>query len=125
MKIAVMETVVGAVAIDESGNLKYNLVSKDIGYMIERALKIESGELSQEFADLVSKILAPGVVLIVPTELEESFLAQRNISCVVDPRNELVIELRKSLPSIAVKEGLARDEEDFNSLVYEVAMGVT
>ncbi|MCX8184343.1 MAG: C/D box methylation guide ribonucleoprotein complex aNOP56 subunit [Sulfolobales archaeon] len=125
MKIAIMETVVGAVAMSDDGDLKYSIVPKDIGYMIERALKIESGELSQEFVDLVSRVLSSDAVFIVPTELEASFLAQRNINHIVDPRNELVVKLREALPSIAIKEGLVKDEEEFNTLIYEVTAGVT
>lgn len=125
MKIAVMETVIGALAMRDDGTLVYNIVPKDLGYIIERALRIESGELSQEFIDLVSKISGPDVVLVVPSDLEASFLAQRGINHVVDPREELVLRLRETLPGVAIKEGLAKSEEEFEMLIYEIAMGVT
>lgn len=120
-----METVIGAVALRDDGTVECNVVPKDLGYVIERALKIESGELSQEFLDLVSRVSSPESVFVVPSDLEASFLAQRNVAHVVNPREELIARLRNMLPSIAVKEGLVKDEEEFDSLVYEISMGVT
>lgn len=125
MKVALLETVIGALAMREDGNVEYNLVEKDIGYIIERALKLEAGEVSQEFTSLVDRLAGPDVLFIVATDAEASFLAHRNLKYVVNPRDELLMKLRDSTPGIAVKEGLAKDFEEFNKLIYEVAMGVT
>ncbi len=125
MKIALMETVIGALAMREDGSIEYSIVPRDLGYIIERALKIEGGEVSQEFADLVSRVAAPDVVFVVPSELEASFLARRNLSHEVSPRDEMIVRLRESLPSIAVKEGLVGSEREFRELIHEITMGVT
>ncbi|MEM2763389.1 MAG: hypothetical protein QXH74_03925, partial [Sulfolobales archaeon] len=60
-----METVIGAIAIRDDGTLVCSMVPKDPGYIIERALRIESGELSQEFIDLIDKISTPDAVFVV------------------------------------------------------------
>ncbi|MEM0065581.1 MAG: C/D box methylation guide ribonucleoprotein complex aNOP56 subunit [Sulfolobales archaeon] len=125
MKIAVMETVIGAVAMRDDGTLVCNIVSKDPGYMIERALRIESGELSQEFVDLINRISTPDAVFVVSSELEATFLAQRGLNHTINPREELIVKLREMLPSIAIKEGLVKNEEEFDALIYEIAVGVT
>lgn len=125
MKVALLETTIGALAMREDGNVDYNLVEKDIGYIIERALKLEAGEVSQEFASLVNRLAGPDTIFVVATDAEASFLAHRNLKYVVNPRDELLMKLRDSVPSIAVKEGLAKDIMEFNKLIYEVAMAVT
>ncbi len=125
MKIALMETVIGALAMREDGSVEYSVVPRDLGYIIERALRIEDGEVSQEFVELVGRIASPDVVFVVPSDLEASFLARRNLSHVVDPREEMLARLREMLPGIAVKEGLVKSEEEFVELVHEIAMGAT
>jgi nucleolar protein 56 len=125
MKVALLDTVIGALAMRDDGSVEYSLVEKDLGYIIERSLKLESGEVSQEFASLVDKLAGPDVVFVVATDAEASFLAHKNLKYVVNPRDELLMKLRESVPSIAIKEGLARDAEDFSKLVYEVTVSVT
>lgn len=121
-----MDTLVGAVAVAEDGSVEYVAVPKeDRGYIIERALKIEEGEVSSELVELVSKVVKPDTVFVVSTEAEASFLAQRSLKYLVDPRDPLVLRARELLPSLAVKAGLVDSEAKFYETVYEISLAVT
>ncbi len=121
-----MDTLVGAVAVAEDGSVEYVAVPKeDRGYIIERALKIEEGEVSSELVELVSKVVKPDTVFVVSTEAEASFLAQRSLKYLVDPRDPLILRARELLPSLAVKAGLVDSEVKFYETVYEISLAVT
>ena len=121
-----MDTLVGAIAVAEDGGVEYVAVPKgDRGYMIERALRIEDGEVSSELAELIGKVVKPDAVFVVSTEAEASLLAQRDLKYLLDPRDPLLLRAREMLPSLAVKAGLVDSEARFYELVYELSLAVT
>ncbi|MCC6047219.1 MAG: C/D box methylation guide ribonucleoprotein complex aNOP56 subunit [Desulfurococcaceae archaeon] len=126
VKVALLDTLAGAIAVAEDGSVEYVAVPKeDRGYIIERALKIEGGEVSSELAELVGKLVKPDTVFVVSTEVEASFLAQRGLKYLLDPRDPLILKARELLPSLAVKTGLVDSEERFREFTYEISLAVT
>lgn len=128
MKVTVIDTIIGAFAIDEKGNYVAKVYAPtDLNRLVERALLIEDGGVSDEFKSAVEEVLSkiPDAELILEKEEHAKYVSTKGIKFSIEPGHELVLKLRSLIPGLAVEGGFIKAEAEWLDFIHTMSIRIT
>jgi len=130
LRIAIIDTMIGAFAVRDDGEvIAEEYTTKEMNTLIERALKIDKGEPSDEFKKVVERVvsefLKEGDEVVVEYNEQARYLSSKGVKFSVEPGYELIIDFRKSLPKYAVKAGFIESEDEYPQFIHKISLGIT
>ena len=129
-RIFIADTALGIFALNEAGDVVEKvLYPKDVGRVVEELLPLAEGRASSSVIQLIealkTKIDLGAVTLVFEDPDIARDVAQRGFSTDVAVASEPVYKLRRELPSLAVKLGLFKDEEEFLEYLHTISLEFT
>ena len=130
LRVTLVDSVVGALAGDEEGNLllKQPPESKDLNLLVERGLRIEEGQPSEEFKEIVNKIVdsyGNDVVFIVEDESHAKYLSSQGMQLELSPGHSGLLKLRTVIADVATEEGFISSPKEWGVFLNNVSLQVT
>jgi len=130
LRVALIDSVIGALAGDEEGNLLLKELpkSKDLNDLVERGIKIEEGHPSEEFRELVSKVIntyGNDVIFMVEDEPHAKYLASEGKRSEMAPGHKALLALRSKIAGIAVKAGYISSLKEWAGFVNALSIQAT
>ena len=128
LKVAVIDTAIGAFAITENKEVVKEFTTKDINELTSRALKIEESGYSVEFEKLLESLKSnygDNAEVIVEDESHARLASAKGLRFTIAPGNELVLEIREKLPELAVEGGYVGSAEEWGVFIHRLSMMVT
>jgi len=124
-KIPVIDTVIGALALDGDSVVKRFTV-KEINQLVSRALAIEEGKPSEEFLELAKELgNSEDVAFIVEDEEHARALRGLNLKIELAPGDELVLALRGRIAELAAEGGFINSADEWVEFANEVSLQIT
>lgn len=124
-KIPVIDTVIGAFALDGDSIVKKFTV-KEINRLVSRALAIEEGKPSEEFLELAKELgNSEDVVFVVEDEEHARALRGLNLKIELAPGDESVLALRSRIAELAVEGGFIGSVEEWVDFANGVSLQIT
>lgn len=129
VRIAAVDNVLGAFAIDEEGNVIVKAYGPtNINEIVERIINLENGKPSEEFYGVVKKVVQDygnEVEVVVEDEDHARVVVGLNVRAVIEPENQAVLKLREVLPSLAVEGGFIKSEDLWMEFINNVMLQAT
>ncbi len=130
MRVVALDTFMGSLIADEDGNLLLKSLSPstNINELVEKVLRLESGEVTDDFIKALKDLVntyGDQVEVVVVDEGHARAVSALNIKAVVEPENSALRRLRGSLIPILVSEGLIKSEDEWVSLLNQVMTQAT
>ncbi len=129
VRIAAVDSILGAFAVDEDGNVVIKAYGPtNINDIVDRILNVENGKPSEEFYNVVKKIVqdyGSEVEVIVEDENHARVVLGLNAKAVIEPENRAVLKLKEMLPSLAVEGGFIKSSELWVEFVNNVMLQAT
>lgn len=129
LKIIITDSVIGAFAGDEEGNLLLKeFAPKDLNALVERALKIEEGSPSPEFSRVVDELMETygnDITLIVEDEYHAKLAGSKGLKFEVVPGHKGLLKLRSALPDLATQAGFIDSAEKWTEFINSVSLQIT
>jgi len=128
LRVAVIDTAVGAFAITESNELLKEYTTKDINELTSRALSIEEKGYSSEFEKLVELLKSkygPDIEIIVEDEGHARLVSSKGMKFTIAPGDELVLMVRRKLPELAIEGGYVSSAEEWAGFAHRLSIMVT
>ena len=127
MKVYVVDTIAGSVAVDEAGKeLAFEPMPKSVDELVEEVMKSSRGELTQPFLRLAEKLkqMSPEEV-VVESDEEAKYLAQMGLKATVIEGNPVSAATRARLVELLTEAELAKSPEEAAQLQFQVAYEFT
>ena len=127
MKVAVIDTAVGAFAVTEDKELIKEYATKDINELTSRALKIEDG-YSSEFEKVIETMKSKygsDAEVVVEDESHARLVSSKGMKFIIAPGDELILAIREKLPELAVEGGFISSVDEWTDFVHKLSMMVT
>ncbi|MEM2757395.1 MAG: C/D box methylation guide ribonucleoprotein complex aNOP56 subunit [Sulfolobales archaeon] len=129
MKVFLTDTVIGALAIDVNGKIIHRVIApNDINKLVERVLKIENDQPTDEFLSLVNDIIGNyGKELDVVVDIEGyvKHLSDLGLKSVAEPDSEVLLKFKNELPRYFVELGFIKSEEEYHEFLHMLSLTVT
>ncbi len=126
MKIYVVDTVMGAFALDEEGRIvDYELAPRDMDEAVYEAMKIEEGQIYAPLARLLERLKGKAEKIIVEDDELARNIARLGFDTSVEAGNEKAFSVRERLFQLAVEKGFASSEEEFAEWLFNVELEYT
>ncbi len=127
MKIYVVDHFTGSYAVNENKDIvAYVHGPKSLDDMVEEALKIERGEASAAFLNLLEKLKEMGIgEIVVETNEEAKIASSKGFEASVEPSNTIARYFRERVAEIVVDTGFVKSIEDFYKLLHEFTLELT
>jgi nucleolar protein 56 len=125
MKITLIETSLGILAVDEENKLiEKTFFSKQPQTAAEAMLKIESGKATDELTELINKLRKLGYETFVfeNATLAEDVRKTLNVKAEVSRSSSAGETVRSSLERFAVESGFVKDADGFRLWTHNVAV---
>lgn len=129
MRVFLTDAVIGAFAIDADGKVIHKVVApSDINRLVERVLKIEGDQPTEEFLKLVNELITNyGRELEVVVDIEGyvKHLSDLKLEVFFEPDNDVLLKFKSELPKQAVELGFIRSEDDYHDFMHTLSLAVT
>lgn len=129
-RIYIADTIIGSLALDESGNIIDKvLYPKDIGKVVEELIVLSEGKANTALVQLVeqlkSKLGLEDLIIVVEDPEVARELSQKGFKCDAVPAPKPVEDVRRKLPKLAVDLGLFSDEKEYRDYVHALSLELT
>ena len=131
VRVVALDTFVGSLIADAEGNvLVKRLISSkaDVNELAERVLKLENGGVTEEFVSSIEELVrmyGDVIEVVVPDEDHARVVSSLKLRAVVEPDNKVLRNLRDSLISVVVSEGIVKSEDEWVPFLNQVMLHVT
>ncbi len=128
MRVAAIDTVIGAFAIDSEGKVLLKAFApKDLNKLVERAIRLEEGEISGEFEQLLDEVKKKfsGAEVIVESDNLAKAVSGKGLKFTVDPGNDVILMLREKLPELGVEAGFIKDVSEWREFIHMLSLRIT
>jgi len=128
LKVAVIDTAVGAFAITEGNELIKEYAAKDINELTSRALKMEEEGYSSEFEKVIEALKSKygsETEVIVEDESHARLASSKGMKFIIAPGDQLVLAVREKLPELAVEGGYISSVDEWTDFVHKLSTMVT
>ncbi len=129
MKIYLVDTVMGAFALDEEGSIvDYELAPRSMDEAVVEAMKIEEGQIYGPLLNLLKRLRdgkGQNAIIVVEDDELARNIAKLGFETTVEPGNEKAFSVREALFRLAVEKGFASSEEEFAEWLFEVELEYT
>jgi len=121
---------VGFIVFDSNGEiLLYEFFKGDVEHIVDKLLKLESGEFIDELKSLCDKINSMGISRIL-FDSEKLIpivrkLIHKKIELYLDPENLMFKKLRNTFPEVLVSTGFVSSVKDYYELVHDISMAIS
>ncbi|MEO3993258.1 MAG: C/D box methylation guide ribonucleoprotein complex aNOP56 subunit [Desulfurococcaceae archaeon TW002] len=130
MRVIALDTFIGSLIADAEGSILVKRLSSkiDVNELAERILKLESGEVTEEFVSSVEELVrmyGGEIEVVVPDEEHARVVSSLKLKAVVEPDNSVLRRLRDSLVQTVISEGVVKSEDEWVSFLNQVMLQVT
>ncbi|MEM3948645.1 MAG: C/D box methylation guide ribonucleoprotein complex aNOP56 subunit, partial [Zestosphaera sp.] len=130
MKVVALDTLVGSLIGDEEGNVLVKSLSPstNINELVERALKLEDGEVTEDFIKSLKELVntyGDQVEVVVTDDGHARAASALNIKATVSPENSALRRLRNTLITTLISEGVVKSEGEWVSFLNQVMIQAT
>jgi len=129
LKFVLIDSVIGAFGGDEEGNVIVKITAgKELNDLVQRAIALEEGEPSQEFAEAVEELVnsyGKDITLVVEDDSHARVLRNKDISFEIEPGHSGILALRSKLPELAAENGFIKSPDEWGEFLNTLAMQMT
>ena len=128
MKVAAIDTVIGAFAITEADELLKEYAARGINELIDRTLSIEERGYSSEFEKLIEALkdsYGSSIEVVVEDEDHARLVSSKGVNFTIAPGDDLVLKVREKLPELAVEAGYVSSPEEWRNFTHRLSTMVT
>ncbi|MEM0037397.1 MAG: C/D box methylation guide ribonucleoprotein complex aNOP56 subunit [Zestosphaera sp.] len=130
LKVVALDTLVGSLIGDEEGNVLVKSLSPstNINELVERALKLEDGEVTEDFIKSLRELVntyGDQVEVVVTDDGHARAASALNIKATVSPENSALRRLRNTLITTLISEGVVKSEGEWVSFLNQVMIQAT
>ncbi len=129
MKVFLTDVIVGAFAIDLNGNVIHKVVApNDINKLVERVLKIEDDQPTDEFLRLLDELVSnygKDLEVVVDNENYVKYLSDVGLKAVLEHGSEVLLRFREELPKHFVELGFIKSEGEYYEFLHTISLTIT
>ncbi len=129
-KVYVVDTPIGVFALNAAGEIIDQLLyPKDIGRVVEEMLLLSeskvSNSLHQLLESLKSKVSVENTVFVFEDSEIARQVGEKGFRTSVEIANAIAKNFRKDLPTLAIKLGLFKTDEEYRDYVHQISLELT
>jgi nucleolar protein 56 len=130
VRVVALDTFIGSLIADVEGNVLVKRFSSkvNVNELVERVLKLENGEATEEFVACVEELVkayGDEIEVVVPDEDHARVVSSLKLKAVVEPDNSVLRRLRDSVVQLAVNEGIVKSEDEWVAFLNQVMLQAT